>query len=850
MRPLDVLLVKALLALYPRSFRHAFAADLLASYRDRRRRGPVYRLRMLIDLLIQCPGVWLDAARPRAQASPRRGEKPLSSLLYEARLAVRTLFLRQRTLTALAVVTLAVGLGATISIFSVVHGVLLAPLPYGDPERIVRLDQVPASYDWGGWAGPNVVDVREHAESFEAIAAYDDYRSEGVDLTGLEPAVRVRSLRVSSGYFEALGIAPQMGRTFVRDEEIPPGASERDTERFAMIKDPARPVVVLSNGLWQRRFGGDRSIVGETIELDQTAYRVIGVMPPGLGGDAGASAGHIGGEVDLWLPLDLAPGGLNVRMNNYLSVIARLKADVSTEVLEADLARLTAFLKQEHPRVNERVELGYRPLTDVVSGPSRGLLGLLFAAVSALLAIACINVASLMLARGLTRQHEMGLRAALGASRQRLFGQSLIESFCLALTGGALGLGLAWLSLRWLLAVRPEALPRYDALGLHGPVLAFSLAAMLLTVFICGLAPAARAAGASSLQSGRRSTASLAGRRDRRIRDAGVALQVALALVLIAVSGLLARSFMTLHGTDMGFEAAETLTFKLRLPDYSYSDPERRIEFYDQLFPRLDALPDVRSSGATSQLPGGGHRNHWGFRIDGRDGEETFGAEIRCVAGSPSEALGIDLLAGRRLSLNDDRPGSPNVVTVNRALVDRYFEDGDALGASLRVGGVSRTIVGILGDALHDPREQAVPKIYVPQPQFASDRNWDLSFAVTRVAGSAASFASLGSQVESVVAQLDPRLVVYDQRSMLDVAAKAVALQRFGTQLMLAFASVSLLLACVGLFGGLVYSLSQRRAEIGVRMALGADRRRVLASVLAHGLAIVGTGAALGLTAV
>ena len=840
------------LRLYPLRFREQFGAELLDLH-DRRQTATPSALRRLwnslatlADTLFNLPLVWRDE-RQRPQIVDRPGEPMMTQLLHEARQTARVLFTRQRAFTLLCVLTLALRLGATTAIFTVVHGVLLAPLPYGDADRIVRLYETPPEQGRGHFTGPNFIDLRDRLESFEAMAGYDAYRPEGADLTGDGRVERLRTLRVGAGYFEALGVAPLLGRTFERHEEIPADAGLRDPERFFVVTTPAQPVAILSYGFWQRRFGGDPAVLGSRLELDQQALEVVGVMPAGLGGD-------LGGAPDVWLPLDLAPGGPNLRQNRYLSVVARLAPGVSFAQAQAELERAGAWLRQEFPRANSNLQLYPVPLSDEVVGPSRTLLGLLFAAVAAMLAIACINVANLFLTRGVERRNELAVRAALGAGRRRLFGLSLIEGLSVGVVGGALGLLGAWLAVRWLHTARPAALPRYDALTIHWPVFGFCVAVVLLTVLLFGLWPAlgaARVGGRPALVAAR-SRVGTGSRRDHRVRDLGVSLQVALSLVLLTAGGLLARSFATLHTTDMGFDPESSLTFQLRLPDYAYEDPERRSEFYDSLFARLDGLPDVERSGATSKLPGNGHRNHWGFLIEGREraeGERSPGAEIRCLAGRPLDALGVQLLAGRTLG-DDDRPGSQDVVLVNRALVDRHFGADEVLGAQLRVGGVSRTVVGVVADTRHDPREEAVPKIYLPHPQFAANRNWDLSFVVTREATSAASWSDLRSQVESEIAALDPRLVVYDVRTMAELVAEPIARQRFGAQLMMLFAALSLVLAAVGLFGALAYSLTQRRSEIGVRMALGADRRAVLASVLRHGLRVFSVGTALGLLGV
>ena len=850
-RAFDVVLLALLLRLYPTRFRERFAHELVELYEQRRRkvlgrpRSGLGRLKLMVstfkDVVFELPLIWYDE-RQRPRVACRQGESRMKNLMHEARLSARVLFTRHRSFTGLCVLTLALGLGAATAIFSVVHGVLLAPLPYGDPERIVLLYQSPPDQGFGQFGGPNFNALRERLQSFEVMAAYNDYRPEGMDLTGGERVERLRTLKVGAGYFEALGVSPVLGRAFTRDEEIPLGFTGRDPDRFVMINEPARPVVILSHDFWQRHFGGDRGVIGERLELEQAPYEIVGVMPQGLGG-------HVGGAPDLWLPLDLAIGGLNVHGNQYMSVVGRLKADVTLASARAELDHASIRLREERPRTNDNVRLHAEALGDVIVGPSRSMLGLLLAAVGAMLAIACINVANLFLARGLGRRTELGLRVALGAGRRRLFAGSLIESLWIGTAGGLLGLGLAWLAVHRLHALRPAALPRYDALGLHLPVFVFSAGAVLLTVLSFGILPAIHA-GRSKAGVAFGDRGSISGSRwERYARDFGVSLQVALSLVLLTAGVLLARSFLTLDQTDMGFDADRALSFQLRLPDYAYDEPERRIDFYDRFFAAMAPLSDLEAAGATSKLPGNGHRNHWGFGIEGReraDGDPFFGAEIRCVAGRALEALSIPVLAGRALG-PEDRPESEPAVLINQALASTYFPDQEPLGARLRVGGATRTVVGVVGDARHDPREAPVPKIYIPQPQFAGSRNWDLSFVVSRAEGSAASWTTIRRQVEAVVAELDNRLVVYDVRPMAEVAAEPIARQRFGAQLMMIFAALSLLLAAVGLFGALAYSLSRRRGELGIRMALGADRGSVLGQVLAQGLRVFLTGTVLGL---
>ncbi|MEM6797192.1 MAG: ADOP family duplicated permease, partial [Acidobacteriota bacterium] len=786
-------LMRALLALYPRRFRELFAAELVELHArrqaSRQRFEPIREAAALLDILLGAPAAWRNERR-RAGRRADPGESWMNNLLHEAGLTIRVLTTRHRAFTALCVLTLAMGLGAATSIFSVINGVLIAPLPYGEPERIVRLYEQPLGEGYGVFSGPNFTDLRQRATSFEIVAAYDDYRAEGIDLTGGARVERLRLLRVGSGYFEALGVAPILGRTLKPSEEIPTNYAEllegRSREQPVSLAAEMARVVILSHAFWQRQFGGHPDALGSLLELNEQRYEVIGVMPARLGGD-------LGGAPDVWLPHDLSAGGRNHRGNFYMSAVARLAPGVTVEQAQAELDLVSGQLREEHPQANDHLALHAEPLEESVVGSSRGMLWVLFAAVGAMLAIACINVANLFLARGLGQRRELGVRAALGAGGRRLFAAALLESLWIGLAGGLVGLGVAWLAVSWLHRLRPAALPRFDALAVDPAVFAFSLVAVLLTVLIFGLLPAARAARADIRSAfGDRGGLS-AGLRDRRLRDWGVTLQVALSLVLLTSGALLARSFLSLEGTEVGFDAANVHTFQLRLPSYAYGEGERRSDFYGRLFERLEALPEIEASGATSKLPGNGHRNHWGFGIEGREPAEGEGwpsAQMRCVSGSLIESLGVPVLAGRDLAASDTRE-SAQVVLVNRALTEAFFPNGEALGAQIYIGGgpIPRTIVGVVGDTRHDPRQDPIAKVYIPHAQYANNRNWDLSFVV-KTSGGSPSSARLA--VDQAVAELDPRLVVYDHRAFSEVVAEPIARQRFSAQLMMIFALLAL----------------------------------------------------------
>ncbi len=757
----------------------------------------------------------------------------MDSLAQDIRYALRRLR-SAPGFTAVATLTLALGTGANSAIYSVIHSVLLAPLPYADAGRVVGLANRRSGQDIAWISEPELMDFRRDVASFSGVAAYD---AEEANLTGTGGPERVGIARATANLFSVLGVRPVAGRPFSAAEDVP-GHDD---------------VALLSYGLWQRRFGG-QPVVGRVLRVDGRARLVIGVLPPGLRLPTDYRAQQ---PTDVWLPLALQPDSLHGRGSHYLYALARLRPGATPRQATAELSvvadRWAAAGLVQRPDDFRDVAV---PVTDLVLGHVRPILLLLLGAVGFILLIACANVANLLLARADGRQREIAIRTAMGASRRRVVTQLLVESVLLALAGGAGGLLLAALGLRGLLALSPGGVPRIAGVHLDGPVLGVTLLLALGTGVAFGLVPALHASRIDlvpALKEGARGTS--LGVRRRRVGATLVVAQVALAVVLVVGAGLMVRSFGKLRDIDIGVRPDHVLTLRLSLPPADYPGDTAVIAFYRTLLERVRALPGVRAAGAARILPLTEEMGDWSITIEGRprQPDENPHADWQIVTPGYFQAAGMWLLRGRLLDEND-RDGGPFVVVVNATMAARYWPGQDALGKRFHLGTSGKpwtTVVGIVGDV----RQNAI--VETPHAQmFHPIAQWPAASGGSRVprgltlaVRAAGDPLALARSVAGIVHGLDPRLPVSNVQTMDEVVREAVAQPRFTTTLLVLFGLLALALAAVGIYGLVAYTVGRRSGEIAIRMALGARRGRVLAMILRQGLGLTAAGLAVGLLA-
>ncbi len=752
----------------------------------------------------------------------------MEGILKDIRCGVRSL-LKHPGFTAIVLVTLAVGIGASSAIFSVVNTVLLRPLPFRQADRIVAIQALGRDGKRVQISPANFLDWRAQNTVFEHLAAI---LTRPANLALADQAERLDLAMTSANFFSVFGMEPERGRFFITADEVASHA----------------PVVVVSHGLWQRRFGGDESLVGKPITLDGNSYTVVGIAPPGF---------QYPDKTDVWLPpFRLAPtmnerqDPTQVRGFGMLAAVALLKPGVSLPQAVSEMETITTRLRQQYPETNNR---SFNPVVSLhthLVGETRPMLLLLFGAVGFVLLIACANVANLLLVSAASRQKEMAIRTALGASRMRVMRQMLTESLILAFAGGAIGLLLAIWGVALMMKLLPPDFPRAGEINLDWRVLAFTLFASILTGILFGLAPALQISKTdvqeSLKESGRGSSGS---RRHNRLRNLLIVGEVALSVVLLVGAGLLFRSFLQLQAVNTGFTSQQLLTVQLSPAGSNYRRDADYISFYSQAIQRVSAIPGVQAVGAINTLPLGKGPTA-GFRIEGRPPltiDKWPGGNYRTVSTDYFHAMNIPVVQGRAFNERDTET-APLVTIVNQALAKRDFPNENPIGKRINLGNTDAKgqpvwweIVGVVADIRNlELREESAPEFYLSaqQDSFAN------MFLVVRTSVEPTGVAGA---IRQAAAEVDKSAAVSDIKTMDHIVSAAVTQPRFNLFLLGLFSGIALLLSAAGIYGVTAYSVAQRTHEFGIRMALGAQVGDVLRMIIRQGMLLISIGVALGL---
>jgi predicted permease len=751
----------------------------------------------------------------------------MQTLWQDLRYGLRTLA-RKPGFTIVAIIALALGIGANTAIFSVVNSVLLRPLAYHDPAALVVINHdYPKINLKASVSAIGYTHYRDNVKSFETVAAVT---GGGFNLTGGGDPEQVNGSMVTHNFFSALGARSLLGRVFLPEEDQP-GKNK---------------VVMLSHAFWQRRFGGDPGIVNKTITINDESYMVVGVMPPSF--QFGRELGRV---VDLWTPIAFTREQLdyNRLTNENLFVFARLKPGVEIGQAQAEMDAIAANLRQQYMPGADRSNWGLtlQSFNELVVGDIRQALWILMGIVGLVLLIACANVANLLLARAADRQKEMAIRTALGAGRRRVIRQLLTESALLAVIGGVLGLALAWFGIGALVKVNQVQIPRVNEIGVDWRALAFTLGVSLLTGVVFGLVPALQSSKADLHETLKEGGRTGTGGSRAWIRNTLVVLEMALALVVLISAGLLIRSFWRLQQVNPGFAPQNTLAMSLSLPATKYKEPAQRANFYKEALQRIRALPGVQSAGAVSNLPLSGDNSSGSFRIEGREvpqGQSLPHGDRWAASDNYFSTMKIPIVRGRFFDDRDTMESLP-VAIIDEAMARKYWPDEDPLGKRISfqvVNGnrVWREIVGIVGHVRHRGLEgESRVQYYMPHSQ---TQNAFMSLVVRANVDP----TSLTGAVRGAISGLDKDMPVFRVKTMDQFVSDSMAQRRFAMTLLGIFAAVAMALACVGLYGVLSYSITQRLHEIGIRMALGARAADVLWLVVGQGMLLALAGVALG----
>lgn len=772
----------------------------------------------------------------------------MQGLFFDLRFAVRQL-VKAPGFAITAVLMLAFGIGATTAIFSIVEAVLLRPLPFPDSDRLMTLsDRLEGVHIAGGdnEVGVTVPDIRTYTREAKGFSALGGYQGTGFELSGNGEPAQINASRLTAGVFTALGVAPELGRTFTAEEQ-----------------EHSEQVAVLSHGMWVSRFHRDPQIVGQKILLDRKPYIVIGVMPrnfefPLIEGQLGRS--------EMWVPMSFGPDELSTTAaaNWSYQMVGRLKPGVTPQQAESDAERVAQEIMKGFPAMiaNLRISAMVRPLKEDKTIQVKPLLRTLFLAVAVVLLIACVNLAGLMLVRAIRRQREIAVRLALGARAKQLLRQALLESLVLSVSGGVVGLAMAAAVLRVGKSMLPESLPRISEIGLDWQVAGFALALGLLTGVVCGLAPAFAAMRTNvnaNLKEGGRGGSEGGGH--ARLRSTLVVAEVAIALMLLAASVLLLRSFEKMRSVDMGFRPEHVTTGSYGLPQKQYEKQSQVDTFNRELFARLSSLPGVTAVGLTTQLPTGGVHNNQTFVVDGYtapQGADLNLATVSKVRGNFFQAMGIPLLKGRFFT-PDDRHGSQLALIVNQKMAQHFWPGQDPVGKRVRVGTQEMqtpwmTVVGEVADVSLASPDQPTPMQYYEAADQELDDVGSLA-SPTDLSGTGGAIVlrsamppeTMENALRKAVREIDPLLPVTDVQTMEQAVQVSEAPRWFNTVLIASFAMAAVVLAVLGIYSVIAFSVASRVQEMAIRMALGSQRSAIVRLVLNSGAKLAAVGCVIGL---